>query len=133
VVVELAGGRDPHTMREDFLAINLVLAETYHLVLGDLGRVSRWVNVAASWHGGRLFNFSLAAARDQAWRSALTLHALDGGTRAAAVAELDRLVRVLAYLVTRPGRPASWFVALGRRLEERDTPKVTAALLGPLR
>jgi len=134
VVVELADGQpDPRHLREDFLAINLVLAETYHVVLRDLGRVSRWVNVAAGWDGGRLFNFSLAAARDQAWRSALRLHALDDQARTAAVAELDRLVRVLAYCVTRPGWPAPWFVAVARRLEERDCRQVTTALLGPLR
>lgn len=133
VVVELAAGDDPRTLREDFLAVNLVLAETYHVVLRDLRRVSRWVNVAAAWDDGRLFNFSLAAARDQAWRAALRLHVLDGEARAAAAAELDRLVRVLAYLVTRPGRPASWLVAIARRLEDRDAHRVTASLLGPLR
>jgi hypothetical protein len=133
VVVELAGGDDPRTLQEDFLAINRVLAETYHVVLRDLGRVSRWVNVAAAWDDGRLFNFSLATARDQAWRAALGLHALDGDARVVAVAELDRLARVLAYCVTRPNRPASWLVAVARHLEERDASKVTAALLGPLR
>jgi hypothetical protein len=132
-VVELAAGGDPRTLREDFLAINTVLAETYHVVLRDLGRVSRWVNVAAGWDGGRLFNFSLAAARDQAWRAALGLHALDGRARTAMVTELDRLVCVLAYCVTRPGAPSSWLVAVARHLEERDAPEVTSALLGPLR
>jgi hypothetical protein len=44
--------------------------------------------------------------------------------------ELDRLVCVLAYLVTRPKSPGSVLVNLARRLEQRDPVKVTAALLG---
>jgi hypothetical protein len=48
------------------------------------------------------------------------------------VAELDRLVAVLAYLVAKPSRPMSWAVALGRRLEEHDPPAVTRSLLGHL-
>src|SRR5687768_5213232 len=70
VVVDLAGDDDPATLRADFDAVNDVLASTYPLVLRDLGRVSRWVNVVAASGGGRLFSFSLTVARAQAWQSA---------------------------------------------------------------
>ena len=52
----------------------------------DLDRVTRWVGRAAAMGGGHLFNFSLVAAREQAWRSAEVLdlmrHAGDFGLAA---------------------------------------------------
>jgi Family of unknown function (DUF5995) len=133
VVVELAdAGDDLADLRPDFDAVNTILAETYPDVLRDIGRVAGWVQVAASWGGGRAFNFSLATARAQAWRAAVRLHGLDSERRAKDVAELDRLVRVLAYLVTRPSPPASWLVPLARRLETDDPRAVTRSLLAHL-
>ena len=44
-------------------------------------------------------------------------------------AELDRLVCVLAYLITRPIFPLSLAIPLLRGTEQRDPRKVTAALL----
>ncbi len=133
VVVELADQQGSLTgMRHDFDAINDVLGDTMPDVLCDLARVSRWVNVMAARGGGKLFNFSLQAARGQAWRSAELLHPLDPASRADVVGELDRTVRVLAYLVTQPSRPISWLVPLGRRLEEHDPGSVTLSLLGHL-
>jgi hypothetical protein len=133
VVVELADERgDIGGLRRDFEAINVLLAETMPDVLHDLNRVSRWVNLAAARGGGRFFNFSLAAARAQAWQSAERLHRLDVDVRRADEAELDRLVRVLAYLVATPGRPVRWLVPLARRLETSDPRQVTRSLLGNL-
>jgi hypothetical protein len=133
VVVQLATGRnDLNGMRADFDAVNDVLAETMPDVLRDLGRVSAWVNIAAARGGDRLFRFSLEAARDQAWRAAVRLDRLDGAARAADVAEIDRLVSVLAYLVTHPRRPVNWAVRVGRRLEDDDAQRVTRDLLGQL-
>lgn len=134
VVVALADerGTGPAELRADFDAVNTVLAATMPDVLADLGRATRWVNRAAAWGADRWFHFSLTAARDQAWRFAVATHPLDATRRAAAAAELDRLVCVLAQLVTRPVRPVSWLVPLARRLEPDDPRVVTRALLGPL-
>jgi hypothetical protein len=133
VVVELAADRgDLAAMRADFDAVNDVLADTMPDVLRDLGRVSAWVNIAAARGGGRVFHFSLETARAQAWRAAVRLDRLDAAARTADVAEIDRLVSVLAYLVTHPGRPLSWAVRAGRWLEEDDPEKVTRGLLGHL-
>jgi hypothetical protein len=99
-------------------------------VLHDLDRVSRWTNEVATLGGGRLFNFSLRVARDQAWGAAGRLYPLDADGAAAYRAELDRLVSVLAFLVTRPVLPLRLLLPLARRLEERDPRTVTAALLG---
>jgi hypothetical protein len=133
VVVELAERRgELAALRHDFDTINDVLAETMPFVLRDLARVSRWVNLAAARGGKQLFKFSLTAARRQAWRSAVLLEPLDRAASDAAAAELDRAVRVLAYLITEPARPFSWLVPFGRRLEEHDPRRVTRSLLGHL-
>ena len=115
--------------REDFDTVNDLLSSISVDVLRDLGRLSRWTSKVAALGGGRMFNFSLRAARTQAWNAAERLYALDDQHQAAYVAELDRLVSVLAYLITRPSFPATLFVATARRLEERDPRIVTAALL----
>jgi hypothetical protein len=130
-VIEVApdhGGLD--AVRGDFEVINQVLAGTFHRVIRDLDRVSRWANEAATCGGGRLFNFSLRVARSQAWEAAERLYPLDEAARQADLRELDRLVSVLAYLVTRPGLPVGPAVWLARRFEQRDPRAVTRALLG---
>lgn len=119
----------PHA---DFLAVNNVLASVYTVVLRDLDGVARWTNEAARLGGGRLFNFSLRVARDQAWGASRRMLPLDAEDRAAYERELDDLVSVLAYLITRPTFPLSLAVPLFRRLEQRDPVVVTRALLGPL-
>ena len=134
VVVERApASGDLTDLRADFDAVNDILAETIPSVLASLGAVSRWVNVVASRGGGRAFDFSLRVAR----------HTRVGHGRPAAPhrtarivrprsRKLDGMVRVLAYLVANPGAPASWGVAVARRLEEHDPPTVTRKLLGNL-
>ena len=133
VVVDLAderGGLD--AMRSDFDAINRILSATQPQVMHDLGSTSRWVNIASGLGGGRMFDFSLVVARRQAWRSAVRLYGMDPADRPADVAELDELVRVLAYLVAHPNTPARWVTPLLRQLEDHDPRRVTRALLGPL-
>ena len=133
VVVALAPrGTDLAGMRPDFDAVNDILAESLPMVLRSLGTVSRWVNTAAVLGGGRLFDFSLKEARRRAWEAAVRMHALGDGDRAEYARELDRLVRVLAYMVVHPGPVSSIGVAVGRRCEERDPRAVTLKLLGPL-
>lgn len=134
VVVELAdeGGRPLADMRADFDTVNTVLAATMPDVMRDLGRSSRWVNVAAAWGAGRWFHFSLEAAREQAWRFAERTHPFDIDARRDAARELDELVRVLAYLITKPVWPVRWLVPVGRRLEVDDPHAVTIDLLGHL-
>lgn len=132
VVVELADAGTPIAdLRPDFDAINEILAETQPDVLRDLGRVAGWTQLAAAW-GGRTFNFSLDRARDQAWRTAVRLDGLDSPARADEVAELDRVVTALAYLVTRPVRPVSWLLPIARWIENDDPRVVTRQLLGHL-
>jgi Family of unknown function (DUF5995) len=122
---------DWSAVRRDFDAVNSILAATAVDVLRDLDRVSRWTNEVASLGGGRLFNFSLRAARDQAWFAAQRLAGMDAEQESGYLRELDDLVAVLAYLISRPLVPgASLIVRLARHLENRRPTEVTAALLG---
>ena len=133
VVVELAPAADDlGVLRADFDAVNDILAEMLPEVVRSLSAVSRWVNLVAARGGGRMFEFSLLVARRQAWTTAERFHRLDADSRRTEARELDELVSVLAYTVTHPGRPGSWAVSVGRRLEERDPVTVTRALLGNL-
>jgi hypothetical protein len=133
VVVELAGrGSDLSELRGDFDAVNQILAESLPMVLRSLGTVSRWVNTAAVLGGTQLFDFSLKVARRRAWEAAERMQPLDDAARADYVAELDGLVRVLAYLVANPGPISRLGVAIGRRCEDHDPRRVTRQLLGAL-
>ena len=132
VVHAVDGGAALSAIRPDFDAVNDILAATYDDLMGDLDRVTRWTSRAAAGGGGRIFNFSLRAARDQAWRAAVRLAAEPDTARRGDLARLDELVAVLAFAVTRPTRPVRWLVPLLRRLETREPERVTRTLLGPL-
>jgi hypothetical protein len=121
---------DLESIRPDFDAVNAVLERTYVDVQQELDAVSRWSNAAASIGGGRLFNFSLVVARRQAWDAAQRIYPLDAAGRQEYQVELDKLVSVLAYLITRPPLVAMPFLFVARHLEQHDPKKVTTALLG---
>jgi hypothetical protein len=130
-VVEVADERgDLLSIRHDFDAVNDVLGDTYVDVVKDLDRVSRWVNRAARLGGGRAFNFSLRVARARAWQAASAMYPLSADARRDYADELDRFVSVLAFLITRPPPVLRPILGLARRLEERDTNKVVASMLG---
>jgi hypothetical protein len=130
-VVEIADERgDLLSIRHDFDTVNDVLADTYVDVIKDLDRVSRWVNGAARLGGGRAFNFSLTLARTRAWQAASAMYPLPADGRRAYCEELDRLVSVLAYLITKPSPIVRPLLSLARRLEEHDAAKVVTTLLG---
>jgi hypothetical protein len=118
------------SIRPDFDMVNSVLADTYVDVVKDLDRVTRWVSAAVKLGGGNAFNFSLRAARAQAWQAATRMYTLSESGRRDYVGELDRLVSVLAYLITKPSPALRPFLGLASRLEEHDTNKVVAAMLG---
>jgi hypothetical protein len=130
-VVEVADERgDLLSIRHDFDAVNDVLAATYVDIVKDLDRVSRWVNSASRLGGGHAFNFSLALARARAWQAATAMYPLSAEGRRAYSEQLDRLVAVLAFQITRPTTLLRPLVSLARRLEEHDATKVVTALLG---
>ena len=121
---------DLSSIRGDFEAINEVLVATSGLVLRDLDHVARWTNEVAAIGGGRAFNFSLRVARNRAWNAAERLYSMDVGAQSGYLEELDQLVSVIAYLITRPSLPVEVLARLARRFEQHDARRVTSALLG---
>ena len=117
------------SIRPDFDAVNDVLAATYPDIVADLDRVSRWVNRVARLGADRAFHFSLLRARAQAWSAATRIHPLGADARRDAAAELDRVVPVLSYLITKPPLVLRPLFGLARRLEERDVATVVHAML----
>jgi hypothetical protein len=121
---------DLAAVHTDFDAVNDVLAKESVAVLAELDLLSHWTSVVAALGGGRAFNFSLQRARAEAWSSAERLHALDDRQQRDYVTDLDELVSVLAYLITRPPIPVAVFAFFARLLEQHDPKRVTAGLLG---
>jgi hypothetical protein len=117
-------------VHRDFDAVNDVLARMSVGVLGELDLLSHWTSMAAALGGGRAFNFSLRTARAQAWSAAERLHGLDDDQQHEYLDQLDELVAVLAYLITRPPIPVAVFAFFARFLEQHDPKRVTAGLLG---
>ena len=58
------------------------------------------------------------------------MYALGDSERRQYVADLDELVSVLAYLITRPPIPVAVFAFFARILEQHDPQLVTTGLLG---
>jgi Family of unknown function (DUF5995) len=114
----------------DFDAVNDVLAKVSVGVLAELDVLSHWTSTVAALGGGRAFNFSLRRARAEAWSSAERLHALDDRQQRPYLADLDELVSVLAYLITRPPIPVAVFAFFARLLEQHDPKRVITGLLG---
>ncbi|MEA3214295.1 MAG: hypothetical protein QOJ19_451 [Acidimicrobiia bacterium] len=130
-VAEVTGDGNIEDVRGDFEAINRILAETYGGILKALERVSRWIGEADLLGGGRLFNFSLERARDQAWAAAERLVVLDVAGRDRYEKDLDEQVSVLAYLVTKPPALLRPLLRLARSMETQDAKSVTSVLLAP--
>jgi Family of unknown function (DUF5995) len=126
VAVEVGGLGN---LEGDFDRVGDTFADAYHAVMKDLDRVSRWVSEAGFLGGGRLFRFSLQKARERAWEAAHNLSELDAAGRAAYLVQLDELVSVLSYMLTRPPIPVNLLTILARRLEKSDPREVTVALL----
>jgi hypothetical protein len=117
-------------LRETFDSVEQSFKRTYASSVKDLDRVSRWTAEADVLGGRHLFNFSLARAREQAWTAAKNLYPLGKHAYDEYVQELDRLVSVLAYLITKPPLPVAALAWLARRFEDSDCPRVTSTLLG---
>lgn len=121
-------------LESDFLQINHVLAGLVQSVQDRLNQVSplyRFVDDIGGDTDRAVVNFSIARARDEAWRFANTLAPLDHAARRECIAEQDNAVARLARRVLRPGPIASTGL-LAVRLTERRTPaKIIAILASP--
>jgi uncharacterized protein DUF5995 len=132
VQVGKAGG-SLERLRETFDSVEESFGRTYASSVKDLDRVSRWTSEADLAGGRHLFNFSLRRARQQAWTAAENLYPLGQDAYDEYVQELDRLVSVLAYLITKPPLPVAVLAWFARRFEDSDCRRVTSTLLGDIK
>jgi hypothetical protein len=103
--VETSPGAQLAALQNDFDKINLVLASLVKSVRDEIGEVSPWIGLLEKIDPSAddaIINFSLRVARDEAWRFATGLNALDIDQRAAAIAQHDREIAALGQLVYHP-------------------------------
>ena len=131
-VAEVCSADDLPAFRVDFDEMNAVLFSLVDTVQREVDELSPWLGLLDRVGGRtdeRIFEFSMKAARDEAWRSAQRLAALSGDDRSAAIAKLDGRVALLGRLVTSTPLLVGVAIWLIRRREERD-PRVVIRALG---
>jgi hypothetical protein len=128
---EICPGDSIAGLQGDFDKINQVLGSLLPKVEAAIGRFSPLIGVLDKL-GGRseeeVLNFSLDAARDDAWNHALILAALPPSAWPPALAALDAKVTFLAKLVAEPGGLAGKAVEIIRLTESLDVPIIIDAL-----
>ena len=130
---QIAPGASIVELEPDFLQINHVLAGLVQSVQDRLNQVSplyRFVDDIGGDTDRAVINFSIARARDEAWRFASRLAPLDHAAQRECIADQDIAVARLARRVLRPGPIASTGL-LAVRLTERRTPAQIIAILAP--
>lgn len=131
-----AGGLLPGLER-DFDEINVVLAGLLDEVKSEVDEVSPYVGALDRLHlreEDRFINWSMGAARAEAWAFAVRLAPLDAAGRARAIDERDLETTLLARLVlSPPGVLPKLLVLLVRSRETTPVPDVIRVLARPLR
>lgn len=121
------------SFRGDFDKINLILAALLSEVEAVIGRFSPLIDLLDRV-GGRdeeaVLNFSLEAARDDAWNHAVLLALQPPALRPYTIQAIDRKVAFLGQLITQPAGLAARAVGLIRDTESRDVPAIIDALNG---
>jgi hypothetical protein len=123
-------------LERDFNEINTVLAELETDVEREVCSLSPWIDRLdhIDPSAGRVIaNFSIDRARACSWLAAQRLAVLSGDARAAAIAEIDGDVALLARLIARPiGVVINLNLILVRLRETWDARKVIATLTGAM-
>jgi hypothetical protein len=124
VAAEVAAGTTIPALKNDFDAINRILAEQVDDVQNRMGQVWPGVRVLDRVGGGfdeRLVNFSIGRARAASWEMATTLAAeSDPKRRAAHIQRVDTLMSALGRGILNPGWKVSSMLAIVR-LRERGS------------
>ena len=118
-------------LEADFMQINEVLSEHVQTVQDRLNRVSplyRFVDDVTGDTDRAVVNFSIARARQDAWRFATSLASDDPGTASRRIVDQDLAVSRLGSQIVRPGRIASAGL-LGIRVTEKRHPSEVIEIL----
>ncbi len=128
---EVAPGDAIGDLRTDFEQINDVLARLVDTVQGRLNRVSPFYRLVDHLGGSMdetVINFSIARARDEAWKLATSLAAADEQGAAQQISQQDRSVAQLGTTILRPGAVASAGL-FTVRITERRRPSAIIEIL----
>ncbi len=129
----VAPGTSIVELESDFLQINHVLAGLVQSVQDRLNQVSplyRFVDDISGDADRAVVNFSIARARDEAWRFANELAPLQNTARQERIVDQDIAVARLGQRVLRPG-PVTSAGLLAVRLTERRRPSRIIEILAP--
>lgn len=124
-----AGGLDD--LKNDFLEINLLLAERVEDVQARLGSVSPLLfllDIFGKKSDEHFTEFSLEKVRSHAWRVAERISALPPKEKAKSIGELDHYVAMLNQAISRPGRVFGWLVRFIKFFEVKDVRRLIGAL-----
>lgn len=128
---EVAPGEAIGDLRTDFEQINDVLARLVQAVQGRLNRVSPFYRMVDHLGGSAdeaVINFSIARARDEAWKLATFLAAADEQDAAKRITRKDRSVAQFGSTILRPGAvPSAGLFAV--RITEKRSPSAIIEIL----
>ncbi len=128
---EVAPDRAIVDLQPDFVQINQLLAGLVAGVQQRINHVSplyRFVDDISADTDRAVVNFSIARARDEAWRFATALAPLDAASARMAIADRDITVAKLGRRVLHPGTVASTGLLAVRLTERRSVSDVIALL-----
>lgn len=127
--VETVGTQPLESLKNDFYAINRILAELVDGVKGNLGTVSPafgWLMPLARRYDEKLLSFSIDIARDGAWKFARRLYA--SPDRQQLIAERDERIALLGRALAHPGKWLAFLLRLIRLAEWRSVAANTRLL-----
>ena len=128
-------GKAIEDFRNDFMAVNKVLASLVDEMQVKVGRVSRLMFLL-DWIGNKndeaIMNFSMAKAREQAWNFATNLSAMGESEKKAKIEEVDQNITDLGLIVqSAKGRLFKFLVRIVSSFEEKNVRNVILKLEAP--
>jgi len=129
---EFTGEGPIDSLKDDFMAVNKVLASLVDELQVKVGRVSRLMFLL-DWIGQRsdevIMNFSMEKARQQAWNFAVSLSGLEGPEKKNKIDNVDGFTANLGDIVKNPpGKMLPFLMKIISRFEEKDVKKIIAKL-----
>jgi hypothetical protein len=128
---EVCPGEAIQGLHGDFDKINAILASLVQTVEGVIGRFSPLISLLEKIGGkdaAEVLNFSIDAARDDAWAHAVILAHQGPALQALTIEALDGKVSFLGRLIANPGGLVGKAVELIHLSESTDVPAVIDAL-----
>jgi hypothetical protein len=131
VAGEAFQGAALESFRGDFDKINLILGSLIPPVEQVVSRFSPLIHILDELGGKdevEVLDFSLDAARDEAWLNATVVSLVPPGVRPFTIQSIDRKAALLGRLVANPTGMVARAVSLIRATESKDVPAIIDAL-----